>query len=75
MASEGNKSYNFQDYQENQNLLHQKWLMGSAKCLFRLFYQTTSLRAFTTLTDLDYSMNSFQIKPLNSSLKGALAES
>ena len=37
--------------------------MGGGKSLFRLFYQTTSLKTFTKMTNLDYSMNAFQIKP------------
>ena len=36
--------------------------MGGEKRLFRLFYQTASLKKFTTLTNLDYSINAFQIK-------------
>ena len=53
-------------YQGNQNLLHQKWLMGGGKRLFRLFYQTPSLNTSTTLMNLDYSMNAFQIEKLKS---------
>ena len=45
------------------------------KRLFRLFYQTTSLKTFTTLTNLRYSMNAFQVKSINLSLRSALAES
>ena len=37
--------------------------MGGGKRLFRLFYQTTSLKTFTKIVNLDYSMNAFQIKP------------
>ena len=52
-----------------------EWLISGGKCLYRLFYQVTSLKTFTTLTNWDYSMNTFQIKPINLSLKNALAES
>ena len=62
----GKKPYNFQDcIRGNQNLLHQKWLTGGGKHLFRLFYQTTRLKTFTTLTNLNYSMDAFEIKPIN----------
>ena len=52
-----------------------EWLIGGGKRLFRLFHQITSLKTFRTLTNLDYSMNAFQVKPINLSLKSALAES
>ena len=42
--------------------------MHGGKYFFRLFYQTMSLATFTTLTSLDYSVNVFQIKPINLSL-------
>ena len=58
-------------YKGNRNLLHEKWLMGDGKRLFRLFYQTMSLKTFTALTNLDYSMNAFQIK---CTYQSALAE-
>ena len=48
--------------------------MGGEKRLFRLFYQTTSLETFTTLS-VDYFMNVFKIKPIRLSLKSALEES
>ena len=50
-------------YQGNRNLLHQKWLMHGGKRFFQFFYETTSLKTFTTLMmNLNYSMNVFQIK-------------
>ena len=53
-------------HEGNRNLLHQNWLMGGGKRLFRFFYKTTSLKTFTTLTNLDCSMNIFQIKSIKS---------
>ena len=47
--------------------------MGSEKRLFRLFYQTTSLETFATLS-MDYFMNVFKIKSIRLSLKSALEE-
>ena len=52
----------------NQNVLHQKWLMGGGKRLLRLLYQTTSLKTFTPLTNLGYFMKflpnkTYQRKP------------
>ena len=35
--------------------MHQKWLIGGGKHLFRLFYQTTRLKTLTPLINLDYS--------------------
>ena len=52
-----------------------EWLTGGGKRLSRLFYQITSLKTFTTLTNLDYSINAFQIKSITLNLKSALVES
>ena len=41
--------------------------MGGGKRLFRFFYQTTSLKTFATLRNLDYFMNAFQIKSMKCS--------
>ena len=49
--------------------------MGGGKRLFQLFYQTTSLKTFKTFNKLGYYMDTFQIKPINLSLKSALTES
>ena len=62
-------------YQGNRNLLHQNCLMSGGKRLFRLIYQTTSLKTFATLTNLNYAINIFQIKSINLDLKSALTES
>ena len=47
--------------------------MGGDKRLFQLFYQTT-LKTFTTLTSFNYFKDAFQIKPIDLSLKSALAK-